>query len=363
MARLLDLPDELILSILSILVQDYAASQKLSTFNNWAREYEQTSTEAHQLAQQLYSLPLSCRRLANIVTSFLYRDVWLNRCCRGDCWKHPRLEQSTRSLRDNRNLGQFIVSVAVPCGKSITSVLPLFWLPNIHTLTLFNFEDEKAPGFEDYSHEGTSPVKVLCLIECCAEEAPLAAVLSWPQKLDELHYDVEQYEWSETREAMTLRDWECDTLVRSLQPQKESLQCLTFTRASPEGDRLRSVRTVNLKNFVFLKTLRIYQVFLISHERFPLPWARLPRNLEVLEIYHDDTDDIFTPDHEEDPYIIEIARHKEQYLPMLRKVTVGSWEDIYGDNGQEIPLGLWTPSTAVSAEFERAQIELTIFID
>lgn len=44
------------------------------------------------------------------------------------------------------------------------------------------FDDEEVPEFEDHSHEGTSPVEVLRLTECCAEEAPLAAVLSWPQK-------------------------------------------------------------------------------------------------------------------------------------------------------------------------------------
>lgn len=82
----------------------------------------------------------------------------------------------------------------------------------------------------------------------------------------------------------------------------------------------------------------------------------------MLEIYHDDIDYILPllENYEEDPYIIEIARHKEQYLPMSRKVVVRSWEGVNDDNGKLMPHGLWTPSTAVSAELERAQLELTI---
>lgn len=117
------------------------------------------------------------------------------------CSKRNLREQFTRTLKNKQSLGQFIISAVVTCGDSINGsikdIAPYFWLQKVHTLTTSYFNDVQEPELGNYSHKWTSPVKVLRLIECGAHERPLAAVLSWPQALQELYYDFERWEWND----------------------------------------------------------------------------------------------------------------------------------------------------------------------
>lgn len=147
MARLLDLSDELLLMIVSNLQWDYVTSPKFP-LDLLVADYVTGVIKALEQTRQLHALALSCRRLNNIVTPFLYRNFAVDNCWESPCPEQTRVEKLNRTLKDHRGLGRFLVSAVVPCGESIMEVFPLFWLPNIRSLIIWHFNDWEAPRIQ-----------------------------------------------------------------------------------------------------------------------------------------------------------------------------------------------------------------------
>lgn len=183
------------------------------------------------------------------------------------------------------------------------------------------------PEFEGHSLKGTSPVKVLRLIECSAQEDTLSAVLSWLQKLRELYYNIEQNRWLRTYynyNPWTL--WECSPFSHALQSQKESPEYLAFTQHEPTIDpELGYGPAIDLKDFPSLKTLNIYHTFLTGDEPESEAWRHLPRNLEALEVFYDDpeTDCLteeqpFPPEDLSSLFLMYLPQHKAWHFLKLQ---------------------------------------------
>lgn len=218
--------------------------------------------------------------------------------------------------------------------------------------------------FKDYLHNRTSPVEILRLIECGALEEPLFAVLSWPRKLKELYYDVEQAKWCgdfEDEEPWT--QWSSVPFVNALQPHKGSLKSLSFTRHVPlYNEGLDCGPPAHLADFTSLTTLNIYHIFLTGDENEGEAWKRLPRNPEQLFVFYDDPD--VYPFLETLPYsfLMDLPRRKAEHFPKLQRVTIKSLETLYDVDGEPLLSGPWVPPTSVRSEFERAQIKLSTIL-
>lgn len=158
-------------------------------------------------------------------------------------------------------------------------------------------------------------------------------MLSWPAALEELQYDACQGAWGGHYEDEPVPDWECAAFVRALQPQKATLKDLTLTRPPLAHEGLFNGPRIDLSDFTALTTLRIYHVFLCGVDDPREAWRGLPRHLEVLEVYYDDTELVRFQEegrHDSfDPFLLGLIRHKDTHLPHLRRVAVNSPEKKY----------------------------------
>ncbi|KAJ5652432.1 hypothetical protein N7507_009858 [Penicillium longicatenatum] len=204
---------------------------------------------------------------------------------------------------------------------------------------------------------GKSPVKALNLIRCGAHEEALATVLSWPAALEVLHYDVEQGEWDGFIDEPDRR-WTCAAFVRTLQPQKGSLKELTLTRPWLDHEGLFNGPRIHLRDFTALTTLRIYHVFLCGEDDPLEAWRSLPRSLEELEIFYDDSD---LTTFEEDEFLSGLLVHKEEHLPRLRRISIASPEIIWDTETQECkPARRWSPPPPLAHALEIAGLTLDV---
>lgn len=369
MARLLDLPDELILAIVDYLQMD--TKQVQLPFYQLGDAYRYVIDHNPSLrVKRLHSLLLTSYRLSGLLRPIFYRDIFVREYCR--VGQEAPLLQLKWSLEKNPSLQEHIISATVPCrsswrgGHSIHDIFQFFWFTNIQTLTIHKFIDWEPLKFENNSHIGTSPVECLRLIDCGAHEEALAAVLSWPAALKILHYDADQGEWEGLRGNEPLESWSCAALVRTLQSQKRTLEELTMTRPWLDHEGLGGGPRIDLSEFKSLTTLRIYHVFLCGWDDRDGVWECLPRSLEVLEVFYDDHD--LTPflcetDDGYDTFVLDLIRHKEAHLPYLRAVTIYSREAVYDHETEEdLPAGLWRLPSSLAREAESAGIKLNVWL-
>lgn len=365
MGQLLDLPDELLSAIIEYLQADINTTtimQQTLPFHRWEEMYHRVSEQA-PLPQQkpLFSLLLASSRLNRLLKPILYRDI----CVRNSFAKN-RLDDLKWTLEKDPNLKENISSAVVSCNESILDAFPFFWFPNIEKLNILEFNDWEPLLFHENSHIGTSPVKTLNLIACGAHEEALAAVLSWPAALEVLHYDAQQGEW-DGHYGQPVNEWTCAAFVRTLHPQKATLRELTLTRPPLVHEGLGNGPRIDLTDFDALATLRIHHVFLCGIDDRHEAWRALPRSLEVLEVFYDDTD--LTQFLEEgdsdapDPFLLALVRHKRIHLPHLRLLSINSPEIMWDSEGEkELPAGPWTPPLSVASEFETAGVKLDVWI-
>jgi hypothetical protein len=362
MTDLLDLPGEILLMILDyvLLKHDNEAEAAVrngpTTFQDWTGQYINAhENPMSQRTTDIYRLMRSCHRLNKLLKRTFYRDIVVRR---GWLGPQPR-ELLKRTLEDDRGLEKYIVSASVPCDDSIADLTPFFWLPNIHTLTIAKFNDWEP--LEDPPEAGTSPVRVLRLLDCGAHEEALAAVLSWPANLEELHYDAEQGEWAGHYQGHPAQEWTCEAFVRTLQAQKESLKTLTLTRPPLVHEGLGYGPRIDLGDFSLLTTLRIYHVFLCGWDDEREAWKALPKSLEELEVYYDDADVIKFLETEE-TFLVNLIRHKEEHYPRLRKVMVSTPELRWDEEIEEkMEPGPWPPPEFLVRECEQAKVELSVW--
>ncbi|KAJ5204698.1 uncharacterized protein N7498_005577 [Penicillium cinerascens] len=372
MPGLLDLPSEVILIIVEYLqanIQHVALPfYELGDAHRYA-----ISHNPPRRVRYLRSLLLVSRRLSDILTPILYRNVIVRDYNRVN--EKISLDQLQWSLEKNPSLSEDIVSAFIPCGsswsdRSIGNVIPFFWYANMQTLTIHQFDDWEPLEFENDSHVGTSPVKYLTLIDCGAHEESLAAVLSWPAALKALHYDANQGEWSGHYGDEPAKEWTTAAFVRTLQSQKRSLEELTMTRPRLVHEGLGNGPRIDLSDFQALRILRIYHVFLCGTDDWPGVWRNLPPNLEELEVSYDDGD-LTTFLYEGDavaydPFLLDVIRHKTTHLPHLHTVTIYAFErfdDSESESqGIEDSAGHWKLPSSLASEAEAAGIKLDVWL-
>jgi hypothetical protein len=369
MARLSDLPDEIILLVVEYLqagIQGFV----LPFYELGDAHRHAISHNPSRRVKDLHSLLLTSRRFGGLLTPAFYRDVFARDYYRAG-EKRP-LDQLKWSLEKTPSLSEDILSAFIPCGssgpdRSIWEVIPFFWFANIQTLTIHEFKDWEPLEFESDLHVGTSPVECLRLIDCGAHEKALAAVLSWPAALKILHYDAEQGEWAGHYGDEPAKEWTAAAFVRTLQPQKKTLEELTMTRPWLVHEGLGNGPRIDLSEFEALRTLRIYHVFLCGFDDPFGVWKVLPPNLEVLEVFYDDTDlTCFLSESDDEPYdtfLLDLIRHKRTHLPHLHSVTIYSLERVYDSQSeQDLPAGLWTLPSPLASEAEAAEIKLNVWL-
>ncbi|KAJ5933730.1 hypothetical protein N7454_006059 [Penicillium verhagenii] len=356
MAQLSDLPDEVILVIVNYMEE--GKGQRNLPFYKWADFFE-CAVRRHQPQQNkdLRSLYLVSRRFHRLLKQIYYENI----CVReGPYHDQPlSIDRLKRTLRDEPYLQTFIVSALVPCKTSLYDFFCFYWFPNIETLSIIRcntmdpLEDES--GLRQFS--GKSPVKALNLIRCGAQEEALSAILSWPAALEVLHYDAEQGEWGDFYNEPAKR-WTCAAFVRALQPQRGSLKELTLSRPWLDHEGLYTGPRIHLRDFTALTTLRIYHVFLCGEDD-PLEARRsLPRCVEELEIFYDDS--VLTT-FEEDEFLLGLLVHKEEHLPHLRRISIVSPEAIWDAEKEEFkPAGRRTPPPPLAHALERAGLALDV---
>lgn len=355
MARLLDLPNELILLIVNHVQAD--TTQTSVPFYNWGDVYR-SLVEKNPLRRikDLRSLCLVCARLNNLLKPTLYRNI----CVRKNGFRSHPLDQLMGSLENDPKLKEYIISAIVPCNDSILDVYQFFWVPNIQALSIHGFNDWEPLEFDDDSHVGTSPVTVLNLIDCGAHEEALAAVLSWPAALEVLHYDAEQGEWDGHYGDEPAKSWTCAAFVRTLQPHKATLRELTISRPWLIHEGLGNGPRIDLHDFTALTTLRIYQVFLCGDQDPLEAWSSLPRSLERLDIFYDDWD---LTRFDEDEFLRGLLAHKKEHLPHLRTVSISSPESTWDSDTEEPkPAGQWTPPSPLAQAFKTADVDVDIWL-
>lgn len=354
MARLLSLPDELILAIINYV---QAEEQTALPFYRWGDAYRSTiERERPKRIRDLRSFCLVSRRCYNLLKPIIYQNI----CVRNNSFRNHPLDQLKRTLKNDPTLEKSIVSAIIPCGNSIHDVRHFFRFPNIQALTILRFNDWEPMEVEGNRPVGKSPVTSLNLIDCGAQEEALAAVLSWPAALEVLHYDVEQGEWEGHYGDEPAKSWTCAAFVRALQPQKETLRELTLTRPWLVHEGLFNGPRINLRDFTALTTLRIYQVFLCGVDEPIEAWRSLPRSLEELEVFYDDWD---LTTFEEDDFLRGLLLHREEHLPQLRTISINSPEEPWDTEKQESkPAGPWTPPSPLARAFETTGVDLDVWL-
>ena len=365
MARLLDLPTELILAIGDYLRMGTRQAPLL--FHEIGDAYSYAiKHDPSPGTKSLRSLLFATCRLNSVLQPLFYRDIFVRRY--GHVGEPVPLQQLKQSLEKNPCLQEHINSAIIPCDDSIYDIHHFFWFSNMQDLTIHEFNDWQPLEFPDNSHIGTSPVECLRLINCGAFEEALAAVLSWPASLKTLHYDVEQGEWEGHIGDEPARTWTCAAFVRTLQPQKTTLEELTMTRPPLEHEGLGNGPRIDLSEFVSLKILRIFHVFLCGWDAPDGVGKGLPQSLEVLEIFYDDT--VLTQflsegDYsEDDDFMLDLIRHKRTHLPYLHTVNIYSPEIVPDSETEEdVPAGSWrlAPSS-LAREAKSAGVKLKVWL-
>ncbi|KAI1075215.1 hypothetical protein F5B20DRAFT_560456 [Whalleya microplaca] len=286
MARLLMLSNEILLEIISYLRSEQSPSLHNSPFIYFPRELKQANRVAAESVKNLYSVALVCNRLYNVAVSVLYNQI-------------PLLTNYDRSLifvltlerapHLSAHIRHVDISVSRGYNPDTIDFYSLFWLPNVHTICIRDFNSWHGWKFDNQDHVRTSPVKILKLLNCGAHEEPLAEVLSWPESLQELWYDANQVEWSGSYEGQDPVEFTCSAVERAMSSQAGCLEKLVFTRRGPDHEGLGYSDLLNVRKYGKLKSFCVNAVFLLGLDPESVRvWEHLPKSLEELDICYDD---------------------------------------------------------------------------
>jgi hypothetical protein len=366
---ILDLPDELLIAVADFVLpetkdadDDLVSSQERRGFINWADQTEKDTQAKIEKNAWIYALMQCCKRLYDLYKPLIYKQVAIRNA--------PYLSHLIRSLEqsdvpdgESGGLKHLIHGLDIPGYDTMLDVSRVFWLPSLQFLHLQQFDAEVPPPLSFLartlaSHERTSLVSELKLSYCSASEAALSALFSWPEKLETLYYEVEQ----------SGDDWDCAPFVRALEPQKDCLKMLTFTRPPLVHEGLGYGPRADLHEFTKITTLRIFQVFLIDEDD-DIPIAKtLPPNVEMLEVYYDDAPGYidFLEDHQ-NGWVMELARYREVegQFKHLRKLCISSGEDGLHEltDLELLETVRWHPPALWTEKYESIGVELRITLN
>ncbi|XXH00291.1 hypothetical protein Hte_006633 [Hypoxylon texense] len=383
MVNLLDLPNELLQEIVSYLQPHPPDPIHGRPYHHGVTELGKRSRAALKLARSLILVALTCRRLRDIAVERLQRYVPL----------YTDGERSRILLSVLATRGQvfshvrFVDVKATAPGYGLMDTRSLFWLPNIHTLCIRNFDLLESWDHISYEHVCSSPVQVLKLIGCNVSGEHLHEVFSWPKALKELWYN----DWTRRYE----RDWipgigwpseipeflkaDCYWLVRAMSTQADSLEKFVFTRQrnsyflhDDDCDAL------DVRNFKKLKCLFVDHALLAGYSRSSLR-RRLPESLEELEVYYSDPRLTFSRPTVHDYYhdllwltllLHHMSSTRKQSniggvsMPLLRRIRIVSWDPVeeHDEGPQEIDESMDMGQRLVSSGLTGLDVDLRFFL-
>jgi hypothetical protein len=280
MPQLLSLPSEVIRLIFQQMmpISPNNLPEDPRQLHKWADNVEDWFRNADRSdVYHLLDSILTCRLFRDMATEFLYTNVHI----RGA----SRMLWFIRTIDERRDLHWWVKSVVIELEPflptSRTRIERVFTLPRIHTLTVANFPfPEYLDNLGEDGRPATrSPLKSLRLLGCSASSAQVAALLLWPAKLEEFHWDLSLHFSVNERQAI----W------TGLTPVHQSLKSLTLTASSlPDTRNWFDVYNLgDMSVFTSLTTLRIFNGDIAKQFlwiRGSPHWRKLPRSLEVFQM-------------------------------------------------------------------------------
>ncbi|KAL7625430.1 hypothetical protein AAE478_004650 [Parahypoxylon ruwenzoriense] len=329
MTRLLELSDEILLEILSYLQPNPPVpSYGRPFFCLSSTIYAENKADLKRV-KLLYRVALACRRLYNIATSALYRHIPLTTDFHRSC-------DFVNAMREQPHLLIHVRSIDILASMNLYPLyLPgIFWLPNLHTICLRNFNGLHGWFFYNQDHVRTSPVQILRLIDCGARGEALSQVLSWPKSLKELYYEAEEAHWEEPYRGAEAPRFSCAAVERAMAIQADCLEKLVFTRSARDKRRRGHPGAghdiLDVRRYKKLKSLCTDRVFLEGpySEEDTKVWEHVPESLQELEVDYDRFGYV--------EFLGRYAREPGWLLGILdRMATTAS---------QDNPKGIFTPS-------------------
>jgi len=343
MACLLDLPDEMLLTILSYLVPITNDDDWIF----WSDRNEELASRRFQQNRDFSSLQFTCRRLAVFVPLLVHRDISFDQCP----GKLARFLNARYSLVSNR---PFATESLVGVSKHSMSKIPLlFDLPSLPCLRRITLHETSSEGLPHSDPLHKSPITH---VSVRSHANFLSDLLTYPRALDTLIYEHSFGVYGASFGDIALQSV---ALHSSLELHANSLTRLTLTRTQPEKvvrnlafyAHFPSVTPLYFKRCApNLKSLRTVPEFIYTNWQGRQDGSRavdgLPTPLESLTVFYDDTRNSagFLKEHDEvaerdnEWWFNALATAKErQRLPQLTKVVVLSreWRDYWDKTSQE----------------------------
>jgi hypothetical protein len=326
MSNILSLPDELLLMIVSEHVMYYSFLKEREKdylkSSNWTLLAHLNSLEGYERSKTLLRLMRTCRRFHSLLKLELYR--------------HPALLSNRYRKKENKKpvsllpalescpiLNKQIQSVDTPCELAM-DVLELFMLPNIKTITLEDLHDRDTAGCWNELQGGMSSVENLQLINCCANDFVLETLISLPEDLRTLKYDINlptgdgddgvELDFHLLNFLLWIHEEALENIVLTIS-KTTSIPLDVYFSAPLELSELENVKTLTISNF-----------FLPSHAWIDIDrefYTRLPPNMEELRVIHE-KDQYFGYLDREERWLTPLLENKlERFRNLRRVVAVG----------------------------------------
>ncbi|KAF8849216.1 hypothetical protein BDZ45DRAFT_753013 [Acephala macrosclerotiorum] len=375
MARLITLPEELLHQVVSNLEPELLSltSRPFAYFPPYLGKYLEIT---HQQNKEIQSLAQTCKHLHDRLFATIHNQTNINNA-----------EISAKlydAIENNGRLGLSITTAHLHGNLSLQSVEFIFFLPNIHTVYFRGWSDwapfEQGMELNDgssLSPNGASPVTHLYLTDCGAHEGALNQLLNWPKELKELWYEASQAEWHGHYGDGNAPGFTCSAVARALEPLKNSLEKLVFTRSDPNHEGLFYSNAIDLSGFSKLTELSIFHVLLVGYSAQETIWKNIPPNLESLEVWFDDSGyknficDGAPAGLERPDWLFGILEHKEEAFPRLGRVRVVSlewWDEDQDkvlfqeqDDGESEEVGFRLPGE-LARGFEESGVSYSVYL-
>ncbi|KAK7956032.1 uncharacterized protein PG986_005254 [Apiospora aurea] len=355
MPGILDLSNELLLEICSYLRPHPLLNITGRPFCCWTLTLKEHDRASFAKLQTVKSLVRSCKQLYAVLISELYEYVPL-------LTNHDGLGRFTRTVTEHAELGDYVrcASFSLPWGATIADFYQLFWLPSLAVLDLGGCQAWYATEWEeDESPASPSPIRTLRLLNCGAHEGALTELLKFPRALEALWYDADQGGWWDEQYSEPLVGFSCEAVRRSMATHAESLGNLVLTRPPLILEGVGYGDAIDLEDFERLRSLSVYQVFLVDLISNTRVSRCLPPNLEELEVFYDDSGYVdFLDDGEiAQPHwlltLLEELKGPDSKLKNLSRVRIVALEWTPGQDEEEAEDGQ-DSSNASSSDSGRA---------
>lgn len=371
------LPDEIILVIVEHLEKAWippCMSDEALIY--WTDSSTKEAQLRSEYSGNIFSLILTCRRLAILLSPLLHRHASLNdNTTKLDSFVETIAHESVGRLLPLRNFVHTVTGIPEVCPDAIPKLLRL---PNLKQLTLsaYHFPTSSRAKFHHNKHvlDASSPTAPNIRVQAFATSFVFLLIqstglttltYSWPS-------GVLGYDHLETASQTA-------ALLRGLALHKNTLTSLTLTRSQPSNIRTSYFRhwpvvtRLDLSALHNLKILRSIRAFLggadsrVRDRSEGGVVAILPSSVQVLEVFYDDTRACGRPfleelqEEESGRWLTGIAARKIECLPKLKQVGILSreWRDSWSKDVKRRDAVV----EVIKRMFERIGVELTVDLD